>query len=361
MRRSSPKGRSSGCSPPSSPSGSGHLLHKLTPRQREVLVLRIAVGLSAEETAQVVGSTPGAVRVTQHRALNRLRGVIGGPLEVDPEDPDDMPRHRRRRPSPPDRSHRPPADGRASRHPGGARPAPGSSLTTIIFARGWVSEEGTGDGWPDRCVDRGGGLRGLLVLLLAVPLLKLGRTLDEATTAIRKAHEGSAPLLDDAQDHPCARSTPNSTASTASPPARARSRATCPCSPRCSPPPSAVRSFAPRVLLRPQQGHQGPARREERGQAPPSPPEARRMKRMFWLGVGPRRGRVQHPARHRGRASAYAGRGRRQPGRRAARARGRARRVRGRGGGPAWSPASRSSTTWSSAAPAGTSRRWARR
>jgi RNA polymerase sigma-70 factor, ECF subfamily len=36
-------------------------------------VLRIAVGLSAEETAQIVGSTPGAVRVTQHRALNRLR------------------------------------------------------------------------------------------------------------------------------------------------------------------------------------------------------------------------------------------------------------------------------------------------
>ena len=69
----------------------GHLLHKLTPRQREVLVLRIAVGLSAEETAQVVGSTPGAVRVTQHRALNRLRGVIGGPMDVDPEDPDDLP------------------------------------------------------------------------------------------------------------------------------------------------------------------------------------------------------------------------------------------------------------------------------
>jgi uncharacterized protein YoxC len=35
----------------------------------------------------------------------------------------------------------------------------------------------------------------LLVLLLAVPLIKLGRTLDEATTAIRKAHEGSDPLL----------------------------------------------------------------------------------------------------------------------------------------------------------------------
>jgi uncharacterized protein YoxC len=39
----------------------------------------------------------------------------------------------------------------------------------------------------------------VLVVLLAIPLLKLGRTLDEATVAIRKAHEGSAPLLDGAQ------------------------------------------------------------------------------------------------------------------------------------------------------------------
>ena len=39
----------------------------------------------------------------------------------------------------------------------------------------------------------------VLVVLLAVPLIKLGRTLDEATVALRKAHEGSAPLLDDAQ------------------------------------------------------------------------------------------------------------------------------------------------------------------
>jgi predicted cobalt transporter CbtA len=35
----------------------------------------------------------------------------------------------------------------------------------------------------------------LLVLLLAVPLIKLGRTLDEATIAIRKAHENSDPLF----------------------------------------------------------------------------------------------------------------------------------------------------------------------
>jgi len=38
----------------------------------------------------------------------------------------------------------------------------------------------------------------LLVVLMAVPLLKLGRTLDEATIAIRKAHERSEPLLDNA-------------------------------------------------------------------------------------------------------------------------------------------------------------------
>jgi uncharacterized protein YoxC len=38
----------------------------------------------------------------------------------------------------------------------------------------------------------------LLVVLLAIPLIKLGRTLDEATIAIRKTHEGSAPLLENA-------------------------------------------------------------------------------------------------------------------------------------------------------------------
>jgi RNA polymerase sigma-70 factor, ECF subfamily len=51
------------------------LLDVLTPRQREILVLRVAVGLSAKETAQAVGTTPEAVRVAQHRALTRLRGI----------------------------------------------------------------------------------------------------------------------------------------------------------------------------------------------------------------------------------------------------------------------------------------------
>ena len=71
----------------------GALLDHLTPRQREVLVLRLAVGLTAEETALAVRSTPGAVRVTQHRALGRLRRllmgesaaqVIGDPTTGDP-------------------------------------------------------------------------------------------------------------------------------------------------------------------------------------------------------------------------------------------------------------------------------------
>lgn len=52
------------------------LLDLLSPRQREVLELRIRVGLTADETAYVVGSTPGAVRVTQHRALQRLRELM---------------------------------------------------------------------------------------------------------------------------------------------------------------------------------------------------------------------------------------------------------------------------------------------
>jgi uncharacterized protein YoxC len=40
----------------------------------------------------------------------------------------------------------------------------------------------------------------LLVLLLAVPLLKLGRTLDEATLAVRKTHDGVGPLLTEAHE-----------------------------------------------------------------------------------------------------------------------------------------------------------------
>ncbi|TGD86710.1 sigma-70 family RNA polymerase sigma factor [Mycolicibacterium sp. CH28] len=52
------------------------LLQVLPEKQREILILRIVVGLSAEETADAVGSTPGAVRVAQHRALAKLKSEI---------------------------------------------------------------------------------------------------------------------------------------------------------------------------------------------------------------------------------------------------------------------------------------------
>ncbi|OBK71488.1 sigma-70 family RNA polymerase sigma factor [Mycolicibacterium fortuitum] len=52
------------------------LLSVLPEKQREILILRIVVGMSAEETAEAVGSTAGAVRVAQHRALARLKNEI---------------------------------------------------------------------------------------------------------------------------------------------------------------------------------------------------------------------------------------------------------------------------------------------
>ena len=52
------------------------LLDQLPELQREVLGLRVAMGYSAEETARMIGSTAGAVRVTQHRAMMKLRALL---------------------------------------------------------------------------------------------------------------------------------------------------------------------------------------------------------------------------------------------------------------------------------------------
>ncbi|QRP60176.1 sigma-70 family RNA polymerase sigma factor [Corynebacterium minutissimum] len=49
------------------------LLDTLSDKARDIIILRVFVGLSAEETAEIVESTPGAVRVAQHRALAQLR------------------------------------------------------------------------------------------------------------------------------------------------------------------------------------------------------------------------------------------------------------------------------------------------
>jgi RNA polymerase sigma-70 factor, ECF subfamily len=49
------------------------LLADLPGTQREIVVLRVAAGLSAEEVGSVLGMTPAAVRMAQSRALARLR------------------------------------------------------------------------------------------------------------------------------------------------------------------------------------------------------------------------------------------------------------------------------------------------
>ena len=52
------------------------LLKELPANQREILIMRVGAGMSAEETAQALGTSPGAVRVAQHRALTKLRQLV---------------------------------------------------------------------------------------------------------------------------------------------------------------------------------------------------------------------------------------------------------------------------------------------
>jgi RNA polymerase sigma-70 factor, ECF subfamily len=59
------------------------LLAELPAQQRELLTLRVALGLSAEETGRALGMTPGAVRVAQHRALTRLRALAAARVAED--------------------------------------------------------------------------------------------------------------------------------------------------------------------------------------------------------------------------------------------------------------------------------------
>ncbi len=49
------------------------LLALLPSHLREVMILRVGSGLSAEETGNALGMSPGAVRVAQHRALTKMR------------------------------------------------------------------------------------------------------------------------------------------------------------------------------------------------------------------------------------------------------------------------------------------------
>ncbi|MEV4481328.1 RNA polymerase sigma factor ShbA [Micromonospora coxensis] len=57
------------------------LLHRLPDAQREIIILRVAVGLTAEEVGTILGMTAAAVRVAQSRALARLRTLAGNGLD----------------------------------------------------------------------------------------------------------------------------------------------------------------------------------------------------------------------------------------------------------------------------------------
>ncbi|ROT29813.1 RNA polymerase sigma factor ShbA [Micromonospora sp. HM5-17] len=56
------------------------LLARLPEVQREIVLLRVAVGLSADEVGLIVGMSAAAVRVAQSRALARLRVLAGTAL-----------------------------------------------------------------------------------------------------------------------------------------------------------------------------------------------------------------------------------------------------------------------------------------
>ena len=76
-----PRGRPRGgrAYAPATPPQARALLDVLPDTLRELIVLRVAVGLSAEETGRALGMTAGDVRVAQHRALRRLRAAAEQP------------------------------------------------------------------------------------------------------------------------------------------------------------------------------------------------------------------------------------------------------------------------------------------
>jgi len=52
------------------------LVAELPADHAEIIMLRVVAGLDAVDVARIVGKSPGAVRVTAHRALRRLAGLV---------------------------------------------------------------------------------------------------------------------------------------------------------------------------------------------------------------------------------------------------------------------------------------------
>ena len=59
------------------------LIGALPTDQAEVVLLRVVAGLDVAEVARIMRRSPGAVRVTSHRALRRLRDMLGQKGEVE--------------------------------------------------------------------------------------------------------------------------------------------------------------------------------------------------------------------------------------------------------------------------------------
>ena len=54
------------------------LLSRLPEQQAEVIFLRIVAGLDTEAVAEILGRSPGAVRVAAHRGLKKLATLLSG-------------------------------------------------------------------------------------------------------------------------------------------------------------------------------------------------------------------------------------------------------------------------------------------
>ncbi|HST80718.1 MAG TPA: RNA polymerase sigma factor [Kineosporiaceae bacterium] len=64
------------------------LVSTLPPSQAEMIALRVIIGLDVAQVAEIVGRSPGAVRVAVHRGLRTLAGQLTRPAQSGPAEPD---------------------------------------------------------------------------------------------------------------------------------------------------------------------------------------------------------------------------------------------------------------------------------
>ena len=67
------------------------LVRRLPREQAEVVLLRHLAGFDVPATAEILGKSPGAVRVLAHRGLRKLAELVGGPQRESAQ-PDDLSR-----------------------------------------------------------------------------------------------------------------------------------------------------------------------------------------------------------------------------------------------------------------------------